>query len=291
MAINFPNNPIDGNTYEYASVRYKFVDLGSGSGFWKTITADSGPATVAEINAGTEPDKYATPINLEASKYQAALSYLVPTGMISLWHGNTNTIPTGWTLCDGTGGTPDLRDRFVVGASGAYAVGATGGYTDTIVVDHGHTASNTGASGTHSHGGGTNNQGTHSHSGDADSAGFHDHNGSTTSNAGNHSHVQYHEEYHNNHGSRYNRDSSDKSAKLVSRNTDAAGIHNHNVYVAGDGSHGHTLSIDDNGDHSHSITTDIIGNHTHSVSIGDAGSSGTDKNIPPFYALAYIMKT
>lgn len=48
-----------------------------------------------------------------------------PAGLIALWSGIT--IPTGWALCDGTSGTPDLRDRFVVGSGGAYTVGDTGG--------------------------------------------------------------------------------------------------------------------------------------------------------------------
>lgn len=49
------------------------------------------------------------------------------TGMILLWSGSSGTIPTGWAICDGTNGTPDLRDRFVVGAGTSYAVGASGG--------------------------------------------------------------------------------------------------------------------------------------------------------------------
>ena len=40
-----------------------------------------------------------------------------PRGMISMWSGVAETIPQGWALCDGTNGTPDLRDKFVLGAS------------------------------------------------------------------------------------------------------------------------------------------------------------------------------
>ena len=47
--------------------------------------------------------------------------------MIILWSGATNNLPSGWVLCDGTNSTPDLRNRFVVGAGDSYAVGATGG--------------------------------------------------------------------------------------------------------------------------------------------------------------------
>jgi len=61
-------------------------------------------------------------------------------GMIMLWSGSSATIPSGWLLCDGSNSTPDLRNRFVVGATSTYAVGATGGSADAIVVSHTHTA-------------------------------------------------------------------------------------------------------------------------------------------------------
>lgn len=41
---------------------------------------------------------------------------VMPSGIITMWSGTIATIPEGWALCDGTNGTPDLRDRFVVGA-------------------------------------------------------------------------------------------------------------------------------------------------------------------------------
>ena len=53
----------------------------------------------------------------------------VPAGVITLWSGATNAIPSGWVICDGSNSTPDLTSRFVVGAGGSYAVGATGGST------------------------------------------------------------------------------------------------------------------------------------------------------------------
>lgn len=48
-------------------------------------------------------------------------------GGIIMWSGAVSNIPGGWALCDGTKGTPDLRDKFVIGAGNAYAEGATGG--------------------------------------------------------------------------------------------------------------------------------------------------------------------
>ena len=65
-------------------------------------------------------------------------------GMIILWSGSIVSIPAGWTLCNGVavGGVtpPDLRDRFIVGAGNTYAVAATGGSPNAIVVSHTHTA-------------------------------------------------------------------------------------------------------------------------------------------------------
>jgi len=48
-------------------------------------------------------------------------------GMIMLWYGSIDSIPSGWHLCDGAAGTPDLRDKFVPCAGGIYDPGATGG--------------------------------------------------------------------------------------------------------------------------------------------------------------------
>tara|TARA_B100000123_G_scaffold180343_1_gene134185 strand:+ start:768 stop:3539 length:2772 start_codon:yes stop_codon:yes gene_type:complete len=57
------------------------------------------------------------------------------SGMIILWSGATNAIPSGWVICDGQNSTPDLRNRFIVGAGSTYNVGATGGATtDSITV-------------------------------------------------------------------------------------------------------------------------------------------------------------
>lgn len=50
-----------------------------------------------------------------------------PEGLVVLWYGSVEATPSGWHLCDGTGGTIDLRDKMVVGAGGSYSPGATGG--------------------------------------------------------------------------------------------------------------------------------------------------------------------
>jgi len=51
----------------------------------------------------------------------------LPTGTIILWSGSIVSIPTGWILCNGAGGSPDLRNNFIVGAGDTYAVDAAGG--------------------------------------------------------------------------------------------------------------------------------------------------------------------
>ena len=68
----------------------------------------------------------------------------VPVGGIILWYGATSTIPENWALCNGENNTPDLRDRFIVGAGSTYNVGALGGnkeiaLTEAQMPSHTHT--------------------------------------------------------------------------------------------------------------------------------------------------------
>ncbi len=62
----------------------------------------------------------------------------VPKGGIIMWSGSVEQIPAGWALCNGQNGTPDLRDRFIVGAGSGYAVGDKGGAV-TNNISHTHT--------------------------------------------------------------------------------------------------------------------------------------------------------
>lgn len=73
----------------------------------------------------------------------------IPAGVIVMWSGLLSAIPSGWRLCDGTNGTPDLRDRFVRGAAAAANPGATGG-----AATHGHasTQPTIAAEAAHTHG-------------------------------------------------------------------------------------------------------------------------------------------
>lgn len=63
--------------------------------------------------------------------YAFAAGNGVPKGGIIMWSGTT--VPVGWALCDGTNGTPNLKDRFIVGAGNTYAIGSTGGEATHIL--------------------------------------------------------------------------------------------------------------------------------------------------------------
>jgi microcystin-dependent protein len=85
---------------------------------------------------------------------QATSGATIPAGLISMWSGSIGSIPSGWYLCDGSNGTPNLTDRFVIGAGSSYAVNGTGGATSVTLVTanmpaHTHTATVTDPGHTH----------------------------------------------------------------------------------------------------------------------------------------------
>lgn len=79
----------------------------------------------------------------------------LPKGGIIMWSGSISAIPTGWALCNGQNGTPDLRNRFIVGAGSSYAVGDKGGAVEKETTSNGaHTHSfskTTSSNGAHTH--------------------------------------------------------------------------------------------------------------------------------------------
>ena len=89
-----------------------------------------------------------------------------PLGGIIMWSGAISAIPTGWSLCDGSNGTPDLRNRFVLGATNdgsdstypGISVSQTGGTADAVVVQHNHSITDPGHTHTQT-GGGTDDDG------------------------------------------------------------------------------------------------------------------------------------
>lgn len=79
----------------------------------------------------------------------------IPKGLIAMWSGLISEIPSGWALCDGTNGTPNLKDRFIMGATTDATINKTGGQNEvTLTVEqmpsHSHTGSISSA-GSHTH--------------------------------------------------------------------------------------------------------------------------------------------
>jgi hypothetical protein len=107
-------------------------------------TADNGKVSKAgDTMTGPLTLSGAPSSNLHAATKQyvdTSSAAAIPSGFIGMWSGSVASIPTGWLLCDGSNGTPDLRDRFVIGAGSTHTPGATGGNKDAIVVSHTHTA-------------------------------------------------------------------------------------------------------------------------------------------------------
>jgi len=222
-----------------------------------------------------------------------------PSGGIVMWSGSVASIPSGWYLCDGNNSTPDLRNRFVVGAGSSYAVGATGGadsvtLTTNEIPSHNHSGS-TGSAGSHSHtySGTSSTHGGHSHSFSATtgSSGSHSHTG-TTSGAGAHSHTV--RLGINRDQQPYLASPSQGGSGDYNQSTSSVGDHTHSFTTSTVASHTHSVSgtTGSSGSHSHTYsgTTASNGSHTHSVSIGNTGGGGAHENRPPYYALAYIMK-
>lgn len=118
---------------------------------------DGATVTTAELNILDGVTATTAELNTLSGINTASNFGLVPSGAILLWSGSTASVPSGWYLCDGANGTPDLRDRFVVGAGGSYAVGATGGAASvtldsTQIPSHTHTFSGvTNTTGDHYH--------------------------------------------------------------------------------------------------------------------------------------------
>lgn len=165
---------------------------------------------------------------------QDALNAPIPQGLIAMWSGVS--APAGWFLCDGTNGTPDLRDRFIVGANTNKPLGTSGG-TST-----------------------TNSAGNHTHS--MTGAGFHSHTGLTGSTALTtaqmpaHTHTwsgtQTSEDNNFTAGSNWLREGSTVQSSAFTITTASTG--------SGDG-HTHTLSQD--GEHAHALVE--AGSHTHTL--------------------------
>ena len=156
IAITFPAQSLLANTAEITA------NVASGNpGLSLTATGVSpgtygGSINVPQItvdNKGRVTNITSIPVNSTLN----TLNIGIPIGTIAIWSGALATIPDGWQICDGTNGTRDLRNRFVVGAGSTYSPSATGGSADAALPSHTHTATSTStftgaALGTHSHG-------------------------------------------------------------------------------------------------------------------------------------------
>lgn len=178
----------------------------------------------------------------------------VPSGLISMWSGIASSIPAGWVLCDGLNNTPDLRDRFIVGAGLSYTVAAQGGAVNAA----------TSSAGLHNHTVAT--AGEHSHVGKAADHIL------TVDQIPAHKHESWGESFG---GGAFG--SAPTGGQTGSGRTDED---NHNYYtstVGGNQAHSHDLAITVGGGHSHTLSD--TGAHSHTV---DTRS--------PYLALCFIMK-
>jgi hypothetical protein len=89
----------------------------------------SGVASVTQYDATSSEPPFITAIVVAAD----GTTFGIPNGAVAYW--NTTTVPTGFRACDGSGGAPDWRNRFVKGAAGGADAGTTGGSSDA----HTHT--------------------------------------------------------------------------------------------------------------------------------------------------------
>jgi microcystin-dependent protein len=170
---------------------------------------------------------------------QALMQAMLPAGVITMWSGSILSIPAGWALCDGTSGTPDLRNKFIVGAGDDYSVADNGGEAHSTLT----TAELPG----------------HTHTGTTDLDGGHSHfvaNGDTV-----------------------NATSSPLSASNTIGKNGSQASTSFNYLVGG------TATVATQG-----LTSDAS-DHTHTFTTASTGDGDAFENRPPYFALAYIMKT
>ena len=231
----------------------------------------------------------------------------IPAGIICMWSGTLATLPSGWALCDGSNGTPDLRDRFIVGAASGQDPGATGG-----AATHGHTVTQPADHAALSHAGATvADHAALSHSAHAGATvGDHaalSHSAHAGATVANHTDVVNHTHPENMNGATTGGLTGWGVAVDTSTNTPTA-----TGYVTGNPSSGgvaaqvHTVgqasAHSDHGTQAHSVgqasahsdhgtqahTVGQASNHAAQSHTGAAVAAGS--SMPPFYALALIMK-
>lgn len=104
MAIDFPNSPIEGSTYDFGGTRYTFTLIGGAPGYWLVSEPGlAGPASTAEIDTGTDAFKYLTPDAMEDSKYMDKF-VLQANGAAGLDIGRGENINFNTSLAGSAGG-------------------------------------------------------------------------------------------------------------------------------------------------------------------------------------------
>ena len=217
---------------------------------------------------------------------------IIPVGGIIMWSGLDGDIPANWNLCDGTAGTPNLIDRFVVTRGNAYSSGQTGGQTDATLVSHEHSVTTFISDTGHTHSS-TISGGEHTH---ANTLGGGDHSHSVTNAA---------HEHEFDHSHTYSASDGNESV------TTSGGASNVGNDVQSGTTSGISSSFTDETVVSSFANTNNAGvtitnaaqdagvsisNASQTTGIGvtastdTLGSSATNKNLPPFYALAFIMR-
>lgn len=199
------------------------VMLGTHNPILPSFFADH-PATYLGITVGTDSELLPRQ-QITSVGYAFNAGNGVPKGGIIMWSGAIEDIPEGWALCDGNNKTPDLIDRFIIGAGKSYAVDKTGGeanHTLTIseMPEHNHSA--------------TSSNDTHNHAVSLEN------------------------------GRAQSTDSTNSDRKAWNSNGPGT-LQADKKYIADD-------------------------THNHTITIENSGSGEAHNNLPPFYALCFIMK-
>lgn len=304
-----PTASVGTNTTQVATTAFVNAEIASDTAGLAPLAspAFTGVPTAPTAAGGTNTTQLATTAFTNAA-IASALPGALPVGLITLWSGSIVSIPAGWTLCDGTLGTPDLRDRFIVGAGSTYAVNATGGVntvtlTTAQMPSHTHTNTVSTANLAHIH---SNTVSTadlsHTHNvvGNSDvQSVVHTHTG-TTDSAGTHAHDIYADDLSGAGGGSNPDAVFPATGGVIVGVTRNAGAHVHGFTTSGisSTSHQHAISLTSaamsaNSTHTHTVTVGAMSaneTHSHTVTIATAGSSSAHENRPPYFALAYIMK-
>ena len=183
----------------------------------------------------------------------AMIPYLVPSGIIVMWSGTVENIPTGWALCNGENDTPNLSHKFILACSDTTSIGDTGGRENVILA--------------------INDMPSHTHnanSGDI-SAGKPSGNISTVND---HTHNNIPAKISNATGGEMNTE-----IVLMRGGGNAAG----ELFAT-------NWAGRSAGGHSHSFTGNDLAVHKHNITVSNTGGGNAINIFPNFYVLGFIIK-